>query len=93
MLLIAGLLIVPPPNLKQGRMPGKGTVVFHLSQTPVHLQWAFLSNPIINHSGTHTGQVPTAHVQPQQPAAHGRLPASPLATPVQALSLKINQSG
>ena len=25
MLLIAGLLTVPPPNLKQGRMPGKGT--------------------------------------------------------------------
>lgn len=90
MLLIAGLLIVPPPNLKQGRMPGKGTVVFHLSQTPVHLQWAFLSIPIINHSGTYTGQVLTARVQPQQPAAHGRLPASPLATSVKALSLKIN---
>lgn len=30
-----------PANLKQGRMPGKGSVVFHLSQMPLHLQWPF----------------------------------------------------
>ena len=82
-----------PAQPQAGTDARKRHCCFHLSQMPVHLQWPFFSIPIINHSGTYMGQVPTAHVWPQQPAAHGGLPASPLATSVQALSLKINWSG